>query len=177
MRGRGGGRSLRAPPPAPLHTHLHEAPLPGLQHRAGLLLAPADVVRLVVASEVLVQLAGTHEQEGALQGLCPGGGGGVGVEESQGSEWAGAPSGGLNGGGFLLELLGIRVWIPTPGIPLASPRGALPQQLSLGVFGDAPQQQFLLPVHEFVGKAMAAPTQLLSHLGSLEGNRRGLGGG
>lgn len=57
-----------------VHTDLHKAPLPGLQHYAGLLLTPADVMRLVIASEVLVQLAGTHEQESALQGLCPDGG-------------------------------------------------------------------------------------------------------
>lgn len=65
----------RAPPQGTtltlLHTDLHEAPLPGPQHHARLLLAPADVMRLVVAPEVLVQLAGTHQQEGALQGLCP----------------------------------------------------------------------------------------------------------
>ena len=55
------------------------------------------------------------------------------------------------------------------GIPLATPGGAvLPQQLSLGVSGHASQQQLLLPVHKLVGEAMAAPTQLLSHVGSLE---------
>lgn len=59
------------------------------------------------------------------------------------------------------------------GAPLSAPREALPQQLSLGVSGYAPQQQFLLPVHELVGKAVAAPTQLLSHTGSLEGGRKG----
>lgn len=48
------------------HTDLHKAPLPGLQHCAGLLLAPADVMRLVVTPEVLIQLAGAHQQEGAL---------------------------------------------------------------------------------------------------------------
>lgn len=53
------------------------------------------------------------------------------------------------------------------------PEETLPQQLSLGVSGHASQQQFLLPVHEFVGEAMAAPAQLVSHVGSLEGNRRG----
>ena len=46
--------------------------------------------------------------------------------------------------------------------------GGVPQQLSLGVSGHASQQQLLLPVHKLVGEAMAAPTQLLSHVGSLE---------
>lgn len=59
------------------------------------------------------------------------------------------------------------------GIPLATPGGmVLPQQLSLGVSGHASQQQLLLPVHELVGEAVAAPTQLLSHIRSLEGVER-----
>lgn len=74
------------------HTDLHKAPLPGLQHCAGLLLTPADVVGLVVAPEVLIQLAGTHQQEGALQGFCPG----LGVQEWE-SELASAVSVGLWG--------------------------------------------------------------------------------
>lgn len=53
-------------------------------------------------------------------------------------------------------------------------KAPLPQQLPLGVPGHASQQQFLLPVHEFVGEAVAASTQLLSHIGSLEGEGRGL---
>lgn len=59
-----------------------------------------------------------------------------------------------------------------PGVPLPRPRRALPQQLSLGAPGHASQQQFLLPVHELVGETVAAPAQLLSHTGSLEGQRR-----
>lgn len=54
-----------------LHTDLHKTPLPGLQHCASLLLAPADIMCLVITPEVLIQLAGAHQQEGALQGLCP----------------------------------------------------------------------------------------------------------
>lgn len=44
--------------------------------------------------------------------------------------------------------------------------------MSLGVSGHASQQQFLLPVHELVGEAVTATTQLLSHIGSLEGDKR-----
>lgn len=64
------------------------------------------------------------------------------------------------------------VWIPR------SPRQILgearPQQLSLEISGRASQQQFLLPVHELVGEAMAAPTQFSGHVGSLEGSSKRL---
>lgn len=63
---------------------------------------------------------------------------------------------------------------PSLGSPCQLPEEALPQQLSLGVSGHASQQQFLLPVHELVGEAMAASAQFLSHIGSLEGNRGGI---
>lgn len=43
------------------HTNLHKTPLPGLQHCASLLFTPANVMRLVVAPEVFIQLAGTHQ--------------------------------------------------------------------------------------------------------------------
>lgn len=69
---RGGrGRGLTEPSFDLAHTDLHKAPLPGLQHHAGLLLTPADVMCLVVAPEVLIQLTGAHQQEGALEGLRP----------------------------------------------------------------------------------------------------------
>lgn len=100
LRGSRGAASGRRP--ALLHTDLHEAPLPGLQHGARLLLAPADVMRLVVAPEVLVQLAGAHQQEGALQGLGPG--------EGQGPVSAGWMPGG-GGGGASRGL-----WTEVPGI-------------------------------------------------------------
>jgi hypothetical protein len=80
VRGDRGKAWPREPSSGLAHTDLHKAPLPGLQHHAGLLLAPADVMCLVVAPEVLVQLTGTHEQEGALQGLCPGQGSGSGSQ-------------------------------------------------------------------------------------------------
>lgn len=121
-------------------------------------------MRLVVAPEVLVQLAGAHQQEGALQGLGPGGG------RSPGQRWPGCQ-------GDVPGALDRAAWNwsvnSQPGVPLPSPRRALPEQLSLGAPGHASQQQFLLPVHEFVGETVAAPAQFLSHTGSLEGAEEG----
>lgn len=74
LKGGGRGSGLRALCFVLVHAYLHKAPLPGLQHCAGLLLAPANVMCLIVTPEVFEQLAGTHQQEGALQSLCPGGG-------------------------------------------------------------------------------------------------------
>lgn len=123
---RGGRRARpRGGALARLPSDLHKAPLPGLQHRAGLLLAPADVVRLVVASEVLVQLAGTHEQEGALQGLCPGGGrGGPGVRAGLSTRQP------LNRGSCW-RCLESECGFPCWG-PLVSPQGGLTSAAVLG---------------------------------------------
>lgn len=73
---------------------------------------------------------------------------------------------------LLPEWSGTRIWVHRHRVPRPPfPGEALPQQLSLGISGRASQQQLLLPVHEFVGEAVAAPTQLLSHVGSLQRGR------
>lgn len=108
------------------HTNLHETPLPGLQHCASLLLTPADVMRLVVTPEVLVQLAGTHQQEGALQGLCPG----EGRRRIRGQSCLNTQCGLCRG--LLPELPGIEAWIPIPRVPVPTSRGGPTSAAVLG---------------------------------------------